>query len=120
MLSAYVPRNLRIRASIQLASTRVPARAFLLVAGLIFVGGLLIVAGAELMGTVKLIGALILVSLAMFEIQCWGRSTREVARIIWRHYRRPRQLQLEALLVIVPNEISRASYPRRPRWQTDR
>ena len=120
MLSAYIPRNLRIRASIQLASTRVGARAFVIVAGLIFVGGLLIVAGAELMGTVKLIGALIIVSLFMFELQCWGRSTREVARIVWRHYRRPHQLRSESRLLTVPNEISRASHLRRPRWQTDR
>jgi hypothetical protein len=119
MLSAYVPRNLRVRASIQLASTRVPARAFLIVAGQIFVGGLLIVAGAELMGTVKLTGALIIVSLVMFELRCWGRSTREVARIVWRHYRRPHRLRIVPVVVTVPNEISAASATRRPRWQTD-
>ena len=66
MLSAHVPRNLRVRSSIQLSSTRVPARAFLIVAGLVFVGGLLIVAGADLMGTVRLTAALIVASLVVF------------------------------------------------------
>lgn len=87
MLQAPVPRNLRVRSSIQLSSTRVPARAFLIGAGLIFCGGLMIVAGADLIGTVKLIGILIIVSLIVFELRCWGRSTREVGRILARHYR---------------------------------
>ena len=63
MLNAPVPRNLRVRASIQLASTRVPARAFLLVAAVLFLGGLLVIAGADVMQTVKLTSALILLSL---------------------------------------------------------
>ena len=49
MLSAPVPRNLRVRASVQLGGTRVPARAFLTCAGLLFAGGLLVVAGADLL-----------------------------------------------------------------------
>jgi hypothetical protein len=119
MLSASVPRNLRVRASIQLASTRVPARAFLLVAGLIFVGGLLIVAGADLMRTIKLTGALIIVSLVVFELQCWGRSVPEMVRILARHYRCPRQLRLTPLMVVLPAEVDTITV-RRPRWQTER
>ena len=118
MLSAHVPRNLRVRASIQLASTRVPARTFLIVAGLLFVGGLLVVGGADLMRTVKLSAAMIILSLIVFELRCWGRSTREVARILWRHYRRPQQLRLDPLMVALPVEISMAAPTRRPRWQS--
>jgi hypothetical protein len=119
MLSARVPRNLRVRASIQLASTRVPARTFLIAAGLIFVGGLLIVAGADLIKMVRLTGALIVVSLVVFELRCWGRSTRAVVRILWRHYRRPRQLRLDPLIIMVPSELSTAATARRPRWQPE-
>jgi len=118
MLSAHVPRNLRVRASIQLASTRVPARTFLIVAGLLFIGGLLVVGGADLMRTVKLSAALIILSLIVFELRCWGRSMREEARILWRHYRRPRQLRLDPLMVALPVEISIAATTRRPRWQS--
>src|SRR6266511_1947814 len=89
MLSAHVPRNLRVRSSIQISSTRVPARAFLIVAGLIFCGGLLIVGGADLMRTLRLTGALILIALAVFELRCWGRSMREVVQILIRHVLRP-------------------------------
>jgi hypothetical protein len=118
MLNAYVPRNLRVRASIQLASTRVPARTFLIVAGLLFMGGLLVVGGADLMRTVKLSAALIIISLIVFELRCWGRSMREVAHILWRHYRRPRQLRLDPLMVALPVEISMVVATRRPRWQS--
>jgi hypothetical protein len=72
MLSARVPRNLRVRSSIQISSTRVPARAFLIVAGLVFVGGLLIVAGTDLMRTVRLTAVLIVLGLVIFELRCWG------------------------------------------------
>ena len=117
MLSAHVPRNLRVRASIQLSSTRVPARAFLIVAGLIFVGGLMIVAGADLMRTVKLTAGLIIIGLIVFELRCWGRSTHEVGRILLRHYRRPHHLRLDPLLISLPAEVSAAPAARRPRWQ---
>src|SRR5437868_3488512 len=99
MLRAHVPRNLRVRQSIQLATTRVPARAFLIGAGLIFAGGLM------------------LVSLIVFELRLWGRSTREVARILVRHYRRPHQLRCESRVITLPLEATPASTPRRPRWQ---
>ena len=116
MVSAHMPRNLRVRSSIQLSSTRVPARAFLIVAGLIFLGGLMVVAGADLLKTVKLVGVLIIIGLVVFELRCWGRSTRDVARILVRHYRRPRQLQFEPQLISIPIEIATVATARRPRW----
>jgi hypothetical protein len=91
MLSAPVPRNLRVRSSIQVASTRIPARAFLIAAGLIFVGGLIVVAGADILKTIKLTGVLIVIGLAVFEMRCWGRSTTEVTRLLLRHVRRRHQ-----------------------------
>ena len=115
MLHAPVPRNLRVRSSIQLSSTRVPARAFLIGAGLIFGGGLMVVAGADLMRTLKLTGILIIVSLIVFELRCWGRSTREVGRILARHYRRPRQLRLDPSLIALPLETEVVSSTRMPR-----
>jgi hypothetical protein len=117
MLSAPVPRNLRVRSSIQLSSTRVPARAFLIVAGLIFCGGLMIVGGADLLRTARLIGALIIVGLLVFELRCWGRSSREVTHILTRHYRRPRQVRLDPLLLTLPLETEAVSAARAPRWQ---
>jgi hypothetical protein len=117
MLSAHVPRNLRVRSSIQLASTRVPARAFLIVAGLIFCGGLMIVAGAELMRTIQLTGALIVVGLVVFELRWWGRATRQVGRILARHYRRQGQLRLEPIMLALPAEIQPTIVARHPRWQ---
>jgi hypothetical protein len=117
VLSAHVPRNLRVRPSIQLGSTRVSARAFLIVAGLIFVGGLMVVAGADLIKTAKVTGVLIIVGLVVFELRCHGRSTREVAHILVRHYRRPRQVRLELVMITMPLEVSIAPTARRPRWQ---
>ena len=119
MLNAPVPRNLRVRSSIQISSTRVPARAFLIVAGLIFCGGLLIVGGADLLRTVKLTGALIILGLVLFELRCWGRSIGEVGSILARHYRRPRRLRLEPRLLTLPAAPSSVSTIRQPRWQRD-
>lgn len=118
MLSVHVPRNLRVRASIQLSSTRVPARAFLIVAGLIFVGGLAVVAGADLMRTIKITGVLIVIGLVVFELRCWGRSTRQVGRILLRHIQRPRQVRLEPITITLPAETRAATPARRPRWQS--
>jgi hypothetical protein len=118
MLSAPVPRNLRVRSSIQVASARVPARAFLIAAGLIFGGGVLIVAGADVVRTAKVTSALIIIGLLIFEFRCWGRSMSEVVRILIRHTRRPRRLRLEPRIIVLPPETSTASAPRRPRWQT--
>jgi len=118
MVRAYVPRNLRVRSSIQLSSTRVPSRAFLIVAGLLFVGGLIVVAGADLLKTVRLTGVLIIAGLAIFELRCWGRPTREVARILWRHYRRAHRIRLDPAMITLPVDVSAAPTARRPRWQS--
>jgi hypothetical protein len=118
MLSAPVPRNLRVRSSIQISSMRVPARAFLIVAGLIFCGGLLIVGGADLMRTVRLTGALILIGLAVFELRCWGRSMREVAQILIHHGLRRKRLRLDRVMLTLPPETSAGGSVPRPRWQT--
>ena len=119
MIRAHVPRQLRVRSSIQLASTRVPARAFLMVAGLTFAGGLMVVAGADLMQTIKLVGVLIIIALLIFELRCWGRSTRQVAGIVVRHYRRPMRFRLDRLIVPIPSETVTAGAVRRPRWQAE-
>ena len=116
MLQVHVPRNLRVRSSIQISSTRVPARAFLIVAGLIFVGGLMIVGGADILRTVKLVGVLIIIGLIVFELRCWGRSTPEVTRILTRHYRRPREIRLDSSLITLPLETEVISASRTPRW----
>lgn len=118
MLNAPVPRNLRVRPSIQVASTRIPARAFLIAAGLIFVGGLMVVAGADILKTIKLTGVLIVIGLFMFELRCWGRSTSEVTRLLIRHVRRCHRLRLEPRGITLPPETSTTPTLRRPRWQT--
>ncbi len=117
MLSAPVPRNLRVRPSIQISSTRIPARAFLIVAGLLFCGGLLIVGGADLMRTVRLTGGLILIGLAVFELRCWGRLMQEVMQILIRHVLRPHRLRLDVVMLTLPPEVSVNHTMQRPRWQ---
>jgi len=104
MLSTPVPRNLRVRSSIQIASTRIPARAFVIAAGLIFIGGLLVVAGADLVKTSQLTGVAVAIGLAVFELRCWGRSIREVTRILLRHARRTHRLRLDPVILILQPE----------------
>ena len=117
MLSAPVPRNLRVRSSVQVAGTRLPARAFLIAAGLTFIGGLMIVAGADIMKTVKLTGVLTVLGLLVFELRCWGRSTTELTRLLLRHAWRRHRLRLEPQHILLPPETSSMPTLRRPRWQ---
>jgi hypothetical protein len=117
MLSAPVPRNLRVRSSIQISTTRVPARAFLIVAGSIFCGGLLVVGGADLLQTVRLIGACIVIGLLLFEFRCWGRSMGAVSQILIQHYRRPRGLRLDPLQLMLPAETGERKPSRQLRWK---
>lgn len=118
MIRAQVPRNLRVRQSIQISNLRVSARAFLIVVGLIFVAGLMIVIrGADPMKTINLTGALIIATLIVFDLRLWGRSIREVARIVVHHYRRQRQLRCEPLTISLPAEMRAVTTARRPRWQ---
>lgn len=119
MLTAPVPRNLRVRSSIQIASTRIPTRAFLIAAGLIFIGGLLVVAGADLVKTSQLTGVAIVIGLVVFELRCWGRSTVEVTRILLQHARQTHRLCLEPIILILPPETNPVPLLRRPRWQTE-
>src|SRR5581483_2739274 len=116
MLTASVPRNLRVRSSIQLASARIPARAFVIAAGLIFIGGLLVVAGADLVKTSQMTGVAVVIGLVVFELRCWGRSTIEVTRILLHHMRQDHRVRLEPVIVILPPETNPAPLLRRPRW----
>ena len=117
MLRVPVPRNLRVRPSVQIASARVPARAFLLCAGLVVIGGLAIAAGAALGRTVRLTSVAIVLGLAAFELRCWGRSTPEAVRLVLRHCRRTRRLRLEPAVIVLPAETAAPAMTRRPRWR---
>jgi O-antigen/teichoic acid export membrane protein len=117
MLHALVPRNLRVRASVQVGGQRIPALGFILVAGVVFVGGLFVVFGANLERTVWLVVGGALGGLVVVEGRLWGRSAREVVRIVLRHYRRRRRLRRAPIIVALPAEPTGTSTPvRRPRW----
>ena len=115
---APVPRNLRVRASVQLGTTRVPARAFLLAATVLVLGGVAVVGGANLLRTVYVASGLIVVGLLVLEGRLWGRSTPAIAALLLRHLRRPKRLRLDPLLLTLPAESATALVERRPRWKT--
>lgn len=120
MLQAYVPRNLRVRASVQIASQRLPAKGFILVAGVVFIGGLLVVFGADLERVVWVVGLVMAVGLVVVEGRLWGRSSQEIARIVMRHYRRPRRLRRVPITLTLPVEaVSTSAAARRPRWMEE-
>jgi hypothetical protein len=121
MLIASVPRRLRVRPSIQVAGTRVPARGFLLGVGVLFLGGMAVILGADLERTLWITGSLALIGLLLLEGRLWGRSTREVALIVGRHLCRPRRMRLTCAVIVLPPEAEQAPavVVRRPRWQTE-
>ena len=117
MLQAVVPRNLRVRASVQVGGQRLPARGFILVAGCVFVGGLAVVFGADVQQTLWVVTALALAGLVLVEGRLWGRSSQEIARIVALHARRPHRLRRAPVMLTLPAETaSRTSAARRPRW----
>jgi hypothetical protein len=120
LLHALVPRNLRVRASVQVGGQRIPALGFILVAALVFIGGMLVVFGADPERTVWLVVAAALLGLVAVEGRLWGRPAREVVRIVGRHYRRPRRLRRSPVVITLPAEVARPSVaPRRPRWMEE-
>jgi hypothetical protein len=115
-LAAPVPRNLRVRASLQVANARLPARSFVLVMALVLVGGIAVARGAELAGTVQLLGLMAAACVAMLEGRWWGYTTWALAAILAAHLSRPGLLELAAQEITLPPE-SIAPPARRPRWQ---
>src|SRR5439155_15245404 len=107
----------RVRASVQVGTTRVPSRAFLLAVGVLVVGAVAVIGGADLGRTIQVSGALFVAGLLVLEGRLWGRSSREVTCILLRHLRRPKRLRLDPLLLTLPAETGVALGERRPRWQ---
>lgn len=118
-LSAVVPRRLRVRASVQIAGMRLPARSFLMIVGMLAVGGIAVSLGATIERTIWVSGGLIFVGLALLEGRMWGRSSRDAAGIVWRHLSRTKRLRATQLQAILPQEESLMLAPslQRPRWQ---
>ncbi|MCS6939737.1 MAG: hypothetical protein RMJ55_05745 [Roseiflexaceae bacterium] len=118
-LSASMPRRLRLRASVQIAGMRLPARAFLMGIGVMAIGGIAISLGADIERTIWVSGGLIVIGLAVLEGRVWGRSSRDVAGIVWRHLNRPKRLRLSQPQVTLPSEEAFAPAVRlqRPHWQ---
>lgn len=117
MLHAPVPRHLRVRPTVQIAGQRLPAKGFILAAGVVLLGGIALVFGADLERTVWLVATLVLIGLMVVEGRLWGRSSREIVRIIVRYHRRPRRLRrAPVVLTLAPQPVSAAPAPRRPRW----
>ncbi|MGB9751216.1 MAG: hypothetical protein C0183_21285 [Roseiflexus castenholzii] len=118
-LSAVVPRRLRLRASVQIAGMRLPARSFLMIVGVMALGGIAISLGADIERTIWISGGAIFVGLALLEGRIWGRSSHDAARIVWRHLNRPKQIRANQPQVVLLPEASAlpALMPQRPRWQ---
>lgn len=118
-LSAVMPRRLRLRASVQIAGVRLPARAFLMGIGVMAVGGIAISLGADIERTIWVSGGLIVIGLAMLEGRIWGRSSRDAAGIVWRRLNQPKRLRIGQPRVTLPPEesLAPALAIQPPRWQ---
>lgn len=119
-LSAPVPRRLRLNASVQLAGVRMPARAFLLTVGCIAFGGIAITLGVAIERAIWGCGGCIALGVTLLEGRLWGRSSRAIAAIVWRHFYRPKRLRPGRPWVALPLERpALAVTARRPRWQIE-
>lgn len=118
-LSAVVPRTLRLRASVQIAGMRLPARTFLMIVGVIAAGGIAISLGADIERATWISGGLIVLGLALLEGHVWGRSSRDATGIVWRHLNRSKRLRTNQPRITLPPERSvvQAITLPRPHWQ---
>jgi hypothetical protein len=106
---------------VQVAGQRLPATGFLLVAGVVFLAGVAIVFGADLERAVWASGLAALAGLIAVEGRLWGRSSREVVRIVARHYGRPGHLRRAPVTLVLPPLPRDTQVPtRRPRWMEER
>jgi hypothetical protein len=115
-LAAPVPRHLRVRASVQIASTRLPARSFVLVMACLLVGGIGVARGADLTATAQWLGLIAGAGIALLEGRWWGYSTLAFARVLAAHLTRPSRLELERPEIVVAPEIIPPKSALRPRW----
>jgi hypothetical protein len=105
MLSAAVPRKLRVRTSIMFGTVRMPLRMLLVVLATGMLAVLALLAGLPLIYA----GTSFVFSNAVFALTVearWGtrwvnRSTWSVLRIWWRQLRRPPYLRLQPVPLVV-------------------
>ncbi len=116
LLVATVPRHLRVRSSVQIAGTRLPARGFLLGLGIVFGSAVAVTLGADLERTIWICGALIAGGLAVVEGRVWGRSSSEALMIVLRFVRRRQRLRLERPIITLAADSDPVTLTRRPRW----
>lgn len=116
-LAAPVPRNLRVRASLQVANTRLPARSFVLLMAILLVSGIAIARGADLVGTVQIAGAGAALGMTLLEGRWWGYSTAALASLLLTHLMRPGTLELTPKSVALPPEHGLAQALHAPHWQ---
>jgi hypothetical protein len=93
-LNAPVPRNLRVRASVQLGGTRLPARVFVMLMALFLIGAVAIARGAALAETAQVLGLIAALGGAALEGRWWGYSTAQLARVAATHIGRRGTLEL--------------------------
>jgi hypothetical protein len=118
-LSAPVPRSLRVRASLQIGGTRLPARSFVLLMALLLVSGIAIARGADLVGTAQVAGVLAAAGMTLLEGRWWGYSSAALAGLLLTHIARPRTLELSSRFTSLPPQGDTAPTMRRPLWRQE-
>lgn len=119
-LSAQVPKKLRIQASVQMQSLRLPLKAFLYCAGVIVVAGLLILVTGNLIGVAKVCVPALLIGLVILEGKWWGgRKSWACVQIIVRHFQRQKMLRSEPVFVTSISDGETLAAIRKPRWQAE-
>jgi hypothetical protein len=114
-----MPRNLRVRASLQVANTRLPARSFVLLMALTLLAGIAVARGADLVGTAQTAGVLAALGITALEGRWWGYSTLALARLVITHFTRPGQLEPGTSLLTIRPENGFEQPLGRPRWQQE-
>ncbi|HMO56333.1 MAG TPA: hypothetical protein PKA05_07970 [Roseiflexaceae bacterium] len=115
MLSAQVPRNLRIHASLQIAGIRVPLGSFVIALGALLIGGIAIVTGADPAPTIQRLTCAAAIVIGLREARFWGYGSGTLLLMLCTALLRPGQLELRPLLVDLPPEAAPTEVPQL-RW----
>jgi hypothetical protein len=117
MLNAAVPRNLRVRGSLQIAGSRVPIGVFGIGLAALLIGGIAVVAGADPPSTIQRMTLLTAAVIGVREARWWGYASGAFAGSVLRHLLRRRQIELMPVEISLPPEVVQIAAPR-VRWRS--
>jgi hypothetical protein len=113
-----VPRNLRVRATINVWGNRISVRLFAVGVVLVVIWTLMAFGGADLFATASWLGGIGVIAGVLLEGRWAGLTTFQIAHQVLKRQRGPRYLSMSPLQIALEAEQPVRAGRRAPRWAT--